>query len=232
MSLIDNIEVPRREMVLFFIADKSGSMAGTKIQSLNQAIKEVIPMLDEISGNNADAQIRIAALEFSSGCKWMYDEPKLASDFIWQDLSESGLTDLGLAFEELNSKLSRKLFMKAETGAFAPVIILMTDGEPTDDYKRGIEKLKGNKWFLSAIKIAIAIGNDANKEVLKEFTGSVESVIEVHNVETLKKIIRLASVTASTIGSQSSTAGNKTKQEIVDEVLAEATSVETDDDWD
>jgi uncharacterized protein YegL len=244
MNLLDNIEVPRREMVLFFIADKSGSMAGTKIQSLNQAVKEVIPMLDEISQNNADAQIKIATLEFSSGCKWMYDEPKLASDFIWQDLCESGLTDMGVACEELNSKLSRKAFMQTTTGAFAPVIILLTDGEPTDDYKKGIEKLRENKWFLSAIKIAIAIGNDANKEVLKDFTGSIEAVIEVHNVEALKKIIRLASVTASTIGSQSSTAGDKTKQELVEKKLAEAVSETagaasatapvdiTDDDWD
>ncbi|MDD4747245.1 MAG: VWA domain-containing protein [Salinivirgaceae bacterium] len=171
-------------------------MAGTKIQSLNQAVKEVIPMLDEISQNNADAQIKIAALEFSSGCKWMYDEPKTASEFIWRDLTEEGLTDLGAACEELNRKLSRKAFMQTTTGAFAPVVILLTDGEPTDDYKKGIEKLRENKWFLSAIKIAIAIGNDSKKEVLKEFTGSVESVVEVHNVEALKKIIRLASVTA------------------------------------
>ena len=152
----------------------------------------------------------------------MYDQPKLASDFRWQDLTADGLTDLGDACIELNTKLSRKAFMLSATGAFAPVIILMSDGEPTDDYKRGIEKLKENKWFQAGIKIAIAIGNDANKEVLKEFTGSVESVVEVHNVEALKKIIRLASVSASTIGSQSSTAGNKTKQQLVEEKLTDA----------
>ncbi|MBN2864145.1 MAG: VWA domain-containing protein [Bacteroidales bacterium] len=247
MDLLDSVEVPRREMVLFFVADTSGSMHGTKIQSLNQAVKEVIPMLDEISSNNADAQIKIATLVYSSGCKWLYDETKLVSDFIWQDLSSGGLTDLGAACLELNNKLSSKAFMQTATGAFAPVIILMSNGEPTDDYNRGIEKLKENKWFNAAIKIAIAIGNEeANMEVLKEFTGSVESVIVVNNVEALKKIIRLASVTASTIGSQSSTPGDKTKQQLVEEKITEAAeeisgaasaaSADTvsldDDDWD
>lgn len=246
MSLIDSVEVPRREMVLFFVADTSGSMGGTKIQSVNQAVSEVIPMLEEISAGNADAQIKIAALEFSSGWNWMYDQPKAASEFIWRDLSADGLTDLGAACVELNNKLSRSAFMQSATGAFAPVIILMTDGEPTDDYSGGIRKLKENKWFQNAIKISLAIGTDANKDVLKEFTGSIESVIEVNNVAALKKIIRFASVSASTIGSQSSAAGNKTKQELVEQKLAEvvadtpgAASADApsaggagDDDWD
>jgi uncharacterized protein YegL len=221
-SLVDSIEIPRREMVLFFVADKSGSMAGTKIQSVNQAIKEVIPMLDDISSGNADAKIKIAALEFSSGFNWMYEQPKDASEFHWQDLIAEGLTDLGATCKELNSKLSRSAFMQAATGAFAPVVILLTDGEPTDDYQGGIAKLWENKWFKNAIRIAIAIGDDANKDVLKEFTGSIESVFEVGNIHELKKMIRLASITASTIGSQSSAAGGKTKQEIVEKKLAEA----------
>lgn len=221
MSLLDSVEVPRREMVLFFVADTSGSMGGTKIQSVNTAVKEVIPMLEEISAGNADAQIKIAALEFSSGCKWMYDSPKATSDFIWRDLSADGLTDLGAACVELNNKLSRSAFMQSATGAFAPVVILMSDGEPTDDYSGGIRKLKENKWFKNAIKISIAIGEDFNMDVLKEFTGSIESVVVVKNIEALKKIIRFASVSASTIGSQSSAAGNKTKQELVEEKLTE-----------
>lgn len=245
MDLTESVEIPRREMLLFFVADKSGSMSGNKIQSLNQVVKEVIPILDDVSSLNPDAKIKIAALGFSSGCNWMYDEPKDTSDFIWRDLEADGLTDLGSACLELNSKLSRSAFMQSSTGAFAPVILLMSDGEPTDDYLGGIGRLKENNWFKNSIKIAIAIGNDSNTDVLKEFTGSQESVILVHNVDALKKIIRLASVTASTIGSQSSAAGEKTKQQQVEESMIAAVSetpgaklsvapdpVKFDDEWD
>ena len=216
MSLLDDVvSVPRRTMTLFFLIDTSGSMMGNKIGAVNDAVVNVLPMLDEISQSNPDAEIKVAALEISNGTNWLYDEPKLASDFIWQDVQASGLTSLGAACTELNSKLSRSGFMKAASGSFAPAIILLSDGGPTDDFHGGLNKLKANNWFKAAIKIAIAIGDDADKEVLKDFTGSLEAVFTVHNIDALKQVIRVVAVTSSQIGSKSSTAGETSKQEQV-----------------
>ena len=64
---------------------------------------------------------------------------------------------------------------------------LLSDGEPTDNYKHGLEKLKQNNWFKKAIKVAVAIGEDANKAVLAEFTGNKEAVLTVHTPEALTK---------------------------------------------
>ena len=69
------------------------------------------------------------------------------------------------------------------------------------------------------IKIAIAIGDDADLDVLAEFTGSKESVFTVHNIDALKKIIRLVSVASSKIGSSSSDTSGQTKQEQVQNVV-------------
>ena len=41
---------------------------------------------------NPDAEIRVAALEFSTGVDWKYDKPMEAKDFIWQDVQAAGLT--------------------------------------------------------------------------------------------------------------------------------------------
>ena len=216
MSLLDDVvSVPRRTMTLFFLIDTSGSMMGNKIGAVNDAVVNVLPMLEEISATNPDAEIKVAALEFSNGTSWLYDEPKLASDFIWQDVQASGLTSLGAACQELNSKLSRSGFMQAASGSFAPAIILLSDGGPTDDFQGGLNKLKNNKWFQAAIKIAIAIGDDADKDVLKDFTGTNEAVFTVHNIDALKQVIRVVAVTSSQIGSKSSTAGETSKQEQV-----------------
>ena len=164
---------------------------------------------------NPDAEIKVTALEFSNGTNWLYDEPKLASDFKWQDVQANGLTSLGAACVELNNKLSRNGFMQAASGSFAPAIILLSDGGPTDDFQSGLNKLKSNNWFKAAIKIAIAIGDDADKDVLKDFTGSIEAVFTVHNIDALKQVIRVVAVTSSQIGSKSSTAGETSKQEQV-----------------
>lgn len=225
MGLLDEtVSVPRRTMTLFFLIDTSGSMEGNKIGAVNDAVVNVLPMLNDISETNPDAEIKVAALEFSNGVNWLYDEPKLAKDFIWQDVTASGLTSLGAACSELASKLSRSGgFMQSASGSFAPAIILLSDGGPTDDYNTGLAKLKANNWFKSAIKIAIAIGDDADKDVLKDFTGSSEAVITVHNIDALKQIIRVVAVTSSQIGSKSSTAGETTKQEQIVKDIQDAT---------
>lgn len=203
--------IPRRVMPLIFMVDTSGSMGGAKIASLNTAVREALNDVGEISKNNSDAQIKVAALEFSSGADWMYDQLIEAESFQWQDLSAAGLTSFGAACTELNEKLSRSHGWMAEpTGTRAPAIILLSDGEPTDEWSHALEKLKGNQWFKVACKVAIAIGDDADKNVLADFTGNMESVITVHDVESLKKMIKAVSITSSMVNSQSSNAGGNT----------------------
>ena len=227
MGLLDNESIPRRKMTLFFMIDTSGSMVGSKIGSVNEAIENVLPMIGEISDENPDAEINVAALEFSTGTHWLYDEPKEAKEFIWQKVEADGLTSLGEACEELNKKLSRNGgFMSSPSGCFAPAIILLSDGGPTDNFEGGLKSLQGNSWYKNAIKIAVAIGNDADKEVLKQFTGSSEAVITVHNIEALKKMIRIIAITSSQIGSKSTSATDTTKQEqVIEEVNKAAADV-------
>jgi len=208
MALTDAVEIPRRTMVLFFVVDTSGSMEGSKLGAVNTAIEEVIPAIKEISDENADAQIKIAALEFSNGARWITTSGPMESDqFHWNDLQASGVTDLGAACKALNEKLSTKAFMKEATGSYAPAIFLLSDGEPTDDWRGGLGVLKQNNWFKTAVKVAVAIGDDANKDVLAEFTGTKEAVITVHKPEALKKMIKFVSVRASQVASKSSNAG-------------------------
>ena len=203
----ETVEVSRRTMTLFFVVDTSGSMGGDRIGTVNSAIEEVLPEIRKISGENADAAIKIAVLQFSSGVKWLTPQLMSAEDFRWNYLDADGLTDFGEMCKALNEKLSRKAFMSDAAGSFAPAVFLLSDGEPTDDYKRELEKLKANNWFRKAIKIAVAIGDDANKDVLAEFTGNIEGVITVHTPEALTKMIRFVSVTSSQIGSKSSGVG-------------------------
>lgn len=230
MSLIDRVPIARRKMILFFLIDTSGSMSGKKIQSVNDAIENVLPIIGEISDENPDAEINIAAMKFSTGVDWVYNEPKEAKDFIWQPVSPEALTSLGEACRELSRKLSRTNgFMPTSTGSgyYAPAIILLSDGGPTDDFQGGLKVLKENSWFKNAIKVAIAIGDDADEDVLKDFTGSSEAVIKVHNIDALKTMIRVIAVTSSQIGSKSSSAGDASKQ---DEVIKEITESVKDTD--
>ena len=244
MSLTDKVEIPRRTMVLFFVVDTSGSMDGAKIGAVNTAIEEVIPAIKDVSDENADAQIKIAALEFSSGATWHTPGgPVPAEQFRWNYLDAAGVTDLGAACRALNEKLSTKAFMQEATGSFAPAIFLLSDGDPTDDWWGPLQTLKQNNWFKAAVKVAVAIGDDANRDVLKEFTGSMEAVLEVHNSAMLKKMIKFVSVRASQVASKSANvnegaaAGDEAKQAELNSALSEfaadaaAAPDQDDGDW-
>ena len=245
MSLLDDaVSVPRRTMTLFFLIDTSGSMSGNKIGAVNDAIVNVLPMLVDISSSNPDAEIKVAALELSNGTNWLYNEPKSVEDFKWIDVQAGGLTSLGEACLELNSKLSRSGYMKSASGSYAPAIILLSDGGPTDNFDGGLQTIQGNNWFKNAIRIAIAIGDDADLDVLARFTGNSEAVIKVQNIDALKQIIRIVAVTSSQIGSKSSSAGDTSKQDqvikdvnqAVDNIDGASTAAAPDsssyDDWD
>ena len=204
MDLLETVPIPRKTMTLIFMVDTSGSMMGSKIGEVNSAIEEVIPELRDMSESNADARIKVAALEFSSGARWLTAAgPIEVESFFWNDMNAGGVTDFGEACLQLNEKLSVNEFMREATGSFAPAIFLLSDGAPTDEYKRGVGALWDNNWFKKAIKVAVAIGGDADKSVLEEFTGSREAVLEVHSPAMLRKMIKFVSIRASEIASRS-----------------------------
>jgi len=210
MSMIDEVEMARRTMVLFFLIDTSGSMNEQgKMQAVNHAMGEIVPDIKKISAENADAQIKIAVLQFSNGAEWLTKNgPEEVDTYVWRSLTAAGVTDMGEACKQLAKKLSTQAggFMKEATGSYAPVLFMISDGEPVDDFDGGLKVLKENNWYKAAVKIALAIGDDPNKEVLAKFVGSPEGVITVHDPETLKKLIRFCSVTASKVASKSSNA--------------------------
>ncbi len=227
--------MPRRVMTLFLLVDTSGSMTvNGNIGKVNSAIEEMIPLLQEVSDKNADAEIKIAVLSFSSGCRWVTHDisgnvgAESLETFFWNDLEAGGLTDMGMAFTELESKLSRRSFLASSTGAYAPVIILLSDGQPTDNWQQGIEKLKKNNWYRCATKIAISVDNGDSK-VLTAFTGTTESVLQVNSGrDDLKNLLCRLAVVSSTMQSRSVTAASGANDEVegqirAQEAIAEAT---------
>lgn len=206
MGLLDGVEgIVRKSMTLFFLVDTSGSMMGASIAAVNDAMKELLKKnseIEEVSAKNPDAKIRFAVLQFSSGTNWVTPSPiEFDGSYKWKDLTAGGVTDLGEAFHQLNSKLDRNAFLQDPAGVKAPVVILLTDGEPTDDYKKGLGELKQNKWFDKAVKIALGVEN-ANMEVLKDFTGNSEAAIYLKDKSLLKNLIKVVSVTSSTMASK------------------------------
>ena len=209
-----NIEatVMKKVLPIIYAIDTSGSMQGNKISTLNEAMHECEEILKEKAIDSPDAEIKIGVLKFSSGATWITKSGLVSlEDFYWDNVTAGGVTDLHEALKELNKKLSRSEFLVSETGFCLPVIIFMSDGAPTDEsWKKELEKIKTeNKWFARARKVAIAIGEDADKEVLRDLVGTMEAVVQANDLDTLKSLIVEVSVSASMLAGQSRMVGDE-----------------------
>ena len=225
--------IAKKVLPIIYAIDTSGSMTGDRIATVNEAMHECEEILREKAGDNPDAEIKIGALNFASGAQWVTKSGLVAlEDFYWNDVQAGGVTDLGAAIKELESKLSRSEFLVSETGFCIPVIIFMSDGGPTDDWEKALKSANAtNKWFQKARKIAIAIGDDADKDVLKELVGTSEAVVQANDLETLKSLIVAVSVSASMLAGQSRLVGDEADGgEILKDAISDVEGdVQTDD---
>ena len=202
-------EAPRKDLHVFYVLDTSGSMDGTPISTLNRAMEESTQALKEVAKSNGDAKLKITVMEFNSGCKWVTSNgpEDLEEDFFWDPLKAGGLTDIGSALKELNTKLSRKAFLNSMTGALMPIIIFMTDGFATDNYEKALETIRRNRWFQYGTKIGFAIGDNPDLKMISSVVGNSEAVIRTTDLKLFKKLLRFVSVTASKLVSESTTTG-------------------------
>lgn len=206
MKTTDNGPQPRKDLHIFYILDTSKSMAQDgKIETLNAAMKETLEVLQSEAKKNADAKLHAAVLEFNSGASWITQNgpEALEEDFIWTPLKAGGLTDLGAALNELNGKLSKNTWLDSMTGALMPILIFMTDGQPTDNYKKALEQIRKNKWFLESIKIGFALGEDADESVIADVVGNPEAVIKTTDLDQFQMLLKFVSVTSSLLVSSS-----------------------------
>jgi uncharacterized protein YegL len=233
MSMRPGGELATRPLHFIWMADCSGSMdVDGKIQSLNTAIKEAIPNMQAVADENPNAQVLVRAVKFSSGAQWHVSQPTEVADFRWEDLTAEGVTDMGKALSMVADQL--KIPPMSER-ALPPVLVLISDGQPTDDYAGGLKALMDQPWGRKAVRIAIAIGEDADTEVLQKFIGNPElKPLQANNPEALVKYIKWVSTavlkSASAPASQTSDSATP-GMNVPIPVLPESSPSSADDVW-
>lgn len=187
-------ELAARPLHFFWIADCSGSMSGEKIQSLNNAIREAIPEMCRVADNNPNAKVLMRAIKFSSGAQWHIAQSTPLEQFQWTDLSAGGVTDMGKAFQMIAEQLK---VPPMDIRGLPPVLVLVTDGHPTDNANKGLGAIMAEPWGQKSVRLAIGIGQDADYHFLEKFIGNPEiPPCHAHNSEELARYIKWYSTAA------------------------------------
>ena len=50
--------------------------------------------------------------------------------------------------------------------ALPPVLVLISDGQPTDDFEGGLRVLMAEPWGMKAVRLAVAIGGELDEGVV------------------------------------------------------------------
>ncbi len=191
MNALPGGPITTRPLHFIWILDTSSSMSGSKIQSLNFAIREAIKPMQQTAGDNPHAQVLVRAVTFSTGARWHLATPTPVASFQWTDVPASGVTDMGKALKLVSEQLK---IPPMSDRALPPILVLVSDGQPTDDFGTGLKALMAQPWAKRAVRLAIAVGNDADKGVLSKFIGHSElKPLEANNSSALVDYIRWAS---------------------------------------
>lgn len=154
-----------RRLPVYFLLDTSGSMSGEPIEAVRNGLTLCVSALR--GEPQALETAWLSVITFDSDAKQLVPLTDLIS-FQEPQLKIGGTTALGKALSLLSEKLDTEIKKGSleEKGDWVPMVFLMTDGAPTDNWQKGLAEIKKRKAKI----IACAAGFDADTSVLKQIT--------------------------------------------------------------
>ncbi len=178
-----------RPLPLILLLDKSGSMDGEKIATLNAAIQELGQ--DLAQAETPQGEVHIVMIVFDHGVTVQPMVP--AREFLPESLTAGGATAMGAAIDAARALIEDR--DRVPSRAYAPTMVLVSDGQPTDDVRGPLQRLFDSERGRKALRLALAIGNDADVDTLQKFVGNPElPVIKATEVRRIRDFFRWVSM--------------------------------------
>jgi uncharacterized protein YegL len=161
-----------RRLPVYLLLDTSGSMSGEPIEAVKNGVQIMISSLRQ--NPQAIETAFLSVITFDSTAKQIIPLTDLAS-FQMVDIRATGVTALGDALKLVSSKIDAEVAKTTteQKGDWKPLVFIMTDGIPTDDWQSGLNEFKKRKVSFT---VACAAGSGADTNILKQITENVVSL--------------------------------------------------------
>lgn len=158
-----------RRLPIYLLLDTSGSMAGAPIQAVNQGVNLLYNEL--MNDPSAIETVHMAVITFDSQAKMVMPLTEL-TQFNPPNLNAGGTTSLGAALHLLGNSLDRDIVSNSSNrkGDYKPLVFLMTDGMPTDNWEHQADAIKNRTKQKVATIIALGCGGGVETSTLKRIT--------------------------------------------------------------
>ena len=165
-----------RRLPVYLILDCSGSMSGVPIQQVDDGVQKLVTALRQDPHALETAYLSVITFETSASVAVPLTD--LAS-FQPPSLTAGGITAMGEALT-LTAKQAAsevKLSTADQKGDWKPIVFVMTDGLPTDDFEKGLSEFQKYKW---GVVVGCSV-NDGAPDVLKKVAG--ENVVQLNTAD-------------------------------------------------
>lgn len=192
-----------RRLPVYLLIDTSGSMTGEPIEAVKNGMQVLISTLRQDPYALETAYVSI--ITFDTQARQLIPLTDLTS-FQVPDIAANGLTALGAGLSELSACIDREVLKSTpdQKGDWKPLVFLMTDGGPTDNWQSGLSEFRKRKVGMV---IACAAGPVADTKVLKQVTETVVG-LDTTDSSAIKSFFKWVSASVST-GSQKVESGGK-----------------------
>lgn len=193
-----------RRLPVYLLLDTSGSMSGEPIEAVKNGVQTLISTLR--SDPYALETAYLSVITFDSTARQLVPLTEM-SMFQMPEIQASGATAFGEALSLLATKTSTEVTKGTleVKGDWKPIVFIMTDGGPTDNWQKGLSDFKSQKYGMV---VACAAGHGADTSVLKQVT---EIVVQLDTADssTIKAFFKWVSASVSTTSTKVETSGKE-----------------------